>query len=255
MTPEKVNSYLPILSVVKAFLNERNEKSLTNIERYLQMAIEGWSDMSIFEMNAVNVAYLDVVDNVAQLPSDFITHTKIGVRICGKMWTLTQNNDILIPRPETICPNDIETVCCTPDYDYTNLGSYFFFPHYRYGTYIDTLYGISGGFNTAYYRIDMENRLIYFNGCVPNDEVILEYKSSGVTSGSIIIPRQAIPALKAYLHWKTILYDPRVADNMKMNLERLYNFALTKLHALECSFTLNEFLDAMYSSYSQSPKR
>lgn len=240
------------MQVVKSFLNERGEKSLANIERYLQMAIEGYSDMSIFEMNSVEVAYLKVNKdtNTALLPPDFITMTKIGVNIHGTMWTLTLNSDIIMPRPETICPEPIENVQNTE----VN-GGYFFAPHYRHGRYVETLYGLGGGFNVAYYRIDMNTRTIYFDGRVPNEEVILEYKSSGVKAGGAMIPRQAVPALKAYLHWKSLEYDTRIGVNEKIRKEQLYGTELYKLKLLENSFTIDEYLDNSYSTMSQAPKR
>ena len=249
---EKVNSWLSLLQVVRSFMNERKEKSLAGIEGYLQMAIEGYSDMQIFEMNSIEVAYLDVNKdtNTALLPPDFITMTKIGVEIRGKMWTLTLNNDLLLPPPETICSEPIERI------EYVDpIGAYNFAPHYRNGRYIDTMYGLGGGFNVAYYRIDMNTRTIYFDGKVPNDQIILEYKSSGVKAGGAMIPRQAVPALKAYLHWKSIEYDTRIPMNEKMRKEQLYGIELKKLSLLECSFTIDEYLDNSYASYSQGPKR
>jgi len=250
---ERITSYLSLLQVVKSFMSERGEKSLTNIEKYVQMAIEGYSDMQLFEVNTIDVAYLAVNPdtNTAELPVDFVTMTKIGVEIAGRMWTLTVNNDLILPRPETICPVAIEAVTESVVVD----GGYFFAPHYRYGRYTNTLYGVGGGFNIAYYRIDMNRRVIYFHGNVPNDEVILEYKSSGVKAGGAIVPRQAVPALKAYLHWKTAEYDFRVPMNEKQRKENLYDKELYKLKTIECSFNVSEYLDNLYSTMSQAPKR
>lgn len=249
-----VNSWLSLMQVTKAFMNERGEKSLANIERYLQMAIEGYSDIQIFEMNTIDVAYLKVNKdtNTALLPPDFITMTKIGVNIRGRMWTLTLNNDIILPKPETICSEPITSVV---DNDTTIDGGYLFAPHFRSGRYIETLYGMGGGFNVAYYRIDMNTRTIHFDGNVPNDEIILEYKSSGVKAGGAMIPRQAVPALKAYLHWKSLEYDTRINMNEKVRKEQLYGTELYKLKLLECSFTIDEYLDNSYSTMSQAPKR
>jgi len=249
----KVNSYQTTLQVVKSFMNERNEKALTNIERYLQIAIEGYSQMQLFTMNTINVEYLKVDPNTnsALLPPDFITMTKIGVNIRGKLWTLTLNNDIVIPKVGSICDEPIERVSS----DTTISGGYFFAPHYRNGTFVETLYGLGGGFNVAYYRIDMENRVIYFDGRVPNNEVILEYKGSGVKAGGALIPRQAVPALKAYIYWKSIAKDTRLSMSERDMAKREYYEELHELKLLEFSFTMDEYLDAMYSTMSQGPKR
>lgn len=249
----QVTSYLTLIQVVKAFMNERGEKSLTNMEKYIQMAIEGYSDMQLFEINTIDVAYLAVNPDTltAELPTDFVTMTKIGVKVGDRMWTLTMNNDIIIPRPDTICPVPIEDVNESTMIE----GGYFFAPHYRYGRYTNTLYGVGGGFNIAYYRIDMNRRVIYFHGNVPNNEVILEYKSSGVKAGGALVPRDAAPALKAYLHWKTAEYDFRIPMNEKMRKEQLYDKELYKLKTIECSFNMTEYLDNQYATMSQAPKR
>lgn len=257
MEAQKIYSYLPIQTVVRSYMNRKGEKALTNFQRYLQIAIEGYSSIGIFEGNVVEVAYLTVNQetNTVQLPVDFITYFKIGVNINGRLWTLTKNDDMVPLRPETICAAPIETVATSTDIDYSLLGGYYFAPHYRYGGYVDTLYGLSGGFNTAYYKVDYKNMVIQFQGYVPNGEIILEYQSSNVSSGSMLIPRQATPAVRSYLDWACILHDPRVPMNEKLNFERLHNIDLYELKLLNCSFSLDEFLDNQYASYSQSIKR
>ena len=250
---ERVTSYISIIDIVKQFMNQRREKSLANFESYVQMAIEIYSDINIFDNNNIQVAYISVNPdtNTAILPVDFISYTKIAFRKCGRLFTLTMNNDIALPPPSSICSEDIEDVCETTSVD----GGYYFAPHYRYGAYIDTLYGVGGGFNRAYYRIDMTNRTIVFNGSVPNDEIVLEYISSGVTSGTILVPRQAVPSVIAGLQWKTIEYSQDYGISDKERKERLYYAERRKLVSLNCSFSLYELMDALYEGYSQSPRR
>lgn len=255
MSETRATSFLTLHQIVRSYMSAAGIKSLTDYVRFLNFAIEGYSDLSIFNVDTVDVAYLAVNPdtNTAVLPVDFISMTKLGVNIAGRMWTLTVNNDILIPRPETICQNPIETV--TADTDITALGGFWFCGHWRNGNYIDTLYGVSGGFNEAYYRIDKTRGVIYFDGRVRNDEVILEYKSSGVKSGGAAVPREARPALVAYIAWKHIQYDNRYSMADKQMRENAYNIESHKLTLLGCSFNIDEFLDTMYSTYSQSVKR
>lgn len=185
------------------------------------------------------------------LPPDFITYTKIGFRKNGRIYTLTLNNDIALPPPDSICSIGLNEVTD----DTTIVGGYYFSPHYRYGAYLDTLYSVGGGFNCAYYRVDMENRVIIFDGEIPNDEIILEYKSSGVKAGGALIPRQAVPTLKAYLHWKTIEYSNSYGNGDKDRKEKQYYSERRKLAFLENSFSGYELMDVLWSTYSQSPKR
>lgn len=254
MPQTEITNYLTISQVVKDFMSERNEQGIVNYERYLQMCINGFSDIAIFNLNSVNVAYLSVDPDtkIARLPMDFIKMSKIGINICNRFWTFTLNNDLVTPRPETICAEPIETCDSCAD---TITGGYFFAPHWYNGVYVSALYGLSGGFNTAYYKIDEPNWRILFSGYIPNDEVILEYISSGVTAGGSPIPRKAAPALKAYLHWKSTLYDNRISQGDKRYYEELYNKELYSLSRLENTFTISEFLDSFYSTTSQTVKR
>jgi hypothetical protein len=43
--------------------------------------------------------------------------------------------------------------------------------------------------------------------------------------------------------------------NEKVRKEQLYGTELYKLKLLECSFTIDEYLDNSYSTMSQAPKR
>jgi len=251
---ERITSYLTLNQVVKSFMNEKNEQGLVNFERYLQMAIEGYSDIQIFNINSVEVAYLSVDPDtkIAKLPADYIAMSKIAVNVCGQLVTLTVNNDITPLRPETICSAPIED--CTDCLSQINSG-YYFSPFWYQGQYITTLYSVGGGFNFCYYKIDVANGRILFNGNVPHDEVILEYISSGVTAGGTPIPRQAAQSLKAYLHWRSCEYDNRVPMNEKVRKEQLYNIELNALRRLEYSFTMSEFLDTFWSCTGQGIKR
>lgn len=254
MGEDKVTSFLTIQQVVKSFLNERGEKSLTNYEKYINLACEGFSELSIYNLNSINVEYITVNSetNVAILPVDFISMVKIGVNVNGRMWTLTVNNDILMPRPETICQNPIVT---PTEVDLNALGGYWFAPHWYNGGWVDTLYGVGGGINSAYYRIDEKNGIILFSGQVYNNEIVLEYISSGVKAGGSAIPRSARPALKAYLHWKAIYYDTRYSRGDRDTAKRDYEEAAHALSMLTYSFTKDEFLDTVRGNYSQAPKR
>lgn len=254
MEEERITSYVTLNTVVKSFMNEKNEQSIVNYERYLQMAIEGFSDIRIFNLNSVEVAFLavDPDTKIARLPSDFITMSKIGVKINNRYWTLTMNNDIVPIRPESICATPIESVEST---DTTNYGGYYYAPFWRNGYLQTAFYSVGGGFNMAYYKIDEPNSRIIFNGNVPTDEVIMEYVSSGVMAGGSPIPRKAVPAIKAYLHWKTNLYDRNLSLGERQYMEQLYNVELNALRRLENSFTMDQFLDSFYSTTSQSVKR
>lgn len=255
MTTERITNFTDIDNVIKAFMSRRGEKSLTNFEKYRNIAIQGFSDLNLFNLNSIQVAYIpvDTDTKIARLPSDFLMLSKIGVNICGVVWTLTMNPNITMPRPETICSFPIED--CENCTDIANLGGYPFVPFWSNGVYISTLYGVSGGFNECYYKIDETNQRILLQGNIRNNEIILEYVSNGITSGLVPIPRIAQPALMAYLEWVTIEYDMRIPMQEKVRKENLYDKELVALNRVSMGFTCEEFLDVWYSTLNQGVKR
>jgi hypothetical protein len=250
--------------VVMSFLNRKGDYSLKNYKRYLQIAIEGYSEMCMWHIdNGLEVVYLKVSDAMtANLPADYITYTKIGVPENGKIRILTKNNNILLPR----LAEDGEESFGNTDAETEGLRNLIYFSgHFRNGRFVGGLYGLPGGIDNAYYRIDMERRQILFSGNIPKSYVVLEYISSGVkTDGSTLIPREAIPALRAYLDWQDAehgIKSPSTVGEARMisyNIQHkkaLYEEEVEALRSFQHAFTAEEYKRTIYSSMMQTPKR
>lgn len=251
---QNINNYTTLAQIVKSYMNEKGEKALTNFERYLQLAIEGYIDMNVFEIGGVDVAYLDVDTDTrtVPLPTDFITETKVGLNFNGRVYTLTQNTNITIPQPEEICAIEEEAAALSNSTSITDSG--FYWTYWYGGWYTNAFYGMGGGRNFAYYKIDLTNRVIIFEGNLLGKKVVLEYKSTGVKAGSVV-PIQARNALKAYIHYASIRNDFRFNAGQIAQAEDRYNKELYSLQRITTSFTLTELLDVFYSTTSQSIKR
>ena len=175
----------------------------------------------------------------------------------GKLRVITRNDNILLPRS-------------WDDGDESAIGNYYgaavgadnlsngvyFMPHYHGTSYVGGLYGMPGGVDDCYYRIDMENRQIVFSGATPRSEVVMEYISSGVrTDGSSLVPREAVPALRTYVLLAMVENDQRVAFNEKERRKREHEEAVAALRFFQNSFTAAEYRQMVLQSYSQAPKR
>ena len=250
----KIDSYLTLDQVVASYMNERHEKTLTRYESYLQMAIEGFSDINMFEMNTIDTTILDVdpLTKVAKLPTDYIAMRRIGILIHGKLWTLTENPDIILPMVTELCGEEIVT---DPNANATDFTNSFGFPYLWGGLYVSAFYAQGGGRNIAYYRIDLNNRTVIFNGNLLDKPVYLEYKSSGIKGATSFVPRQALNALKAYIHYANTRHDFRYGLGERQEAERRYNIELYSLKRLENGFTFDQYLDNFYSTTGQSIKR
>jgi hypothetical protein len=160
------------------------------------------------------------------------------------------------------CGNPINDNLDTCESNETTLTSipysgYYYIPHYRNGQFVAELYGGRGNQNEAgYYRIDLARRKIVFNSEISLTEVILEYKSSGVSGdGQTVVPREYIQTLVTYIHWQLKEYKDKVAQSEKARLRQRYIDEFDMVRRLTLGFTVEEYLDFTRSSYRQTPKR
>ena len=190
--------------VVANVQNRLQDYSDKKVIRWTQIAIDGYKLLNINYQQTVKVAYLEMNQaNIVALPIDFVEYSKIGINACGNIWTLSVNNNMILPRVEK-CGYTIREVCRCE----TNDGVAFdppqegveFVGHWWNGLYNNHLFGAGGGFNIGYYRIDKEYNRIVFNPEMPKLPIILEYVSNGLNySGDTIIPELAVDYLVRYV--------------------------------------------------------
>ena len=184
--------------VVNNALMDMNDFSMENYKRFIQWAVRGFTDLNLHILDSVKVAYLPLSSaKTAALPSDFIDYMKIGMEINGEVWTFTLNPNMNFPRKVDECGEVQPTN--TQNIDDKVVGTrsiipnfgYYFAMHFRNGQYVGEMYGLGGGYNNAYFRIDEQRNQIVFDSEIPADEIILEYKSTGISqNGGSIIPRK-----------------------------------------------------------------
>jgi hypothetical protein len=168
--------------------------------QWTQAAIYAYKLLHINYSQEVKVAYLEMNDaNIIPFPNDYVAYTKIAVNACGNLWTLSVNNDMVLPRAEK-CGRTIREVCrCESDdgvsFDPPEEGIEFA-GHWYNGLYNTHLFAAGGGFNKGYYRIDKEKRQFVFDAEMPKLQIILEYTTDGINyTGETIIPELAVDYL------------------------------------------------------------
>lgn len=217
---------------------------MAKIEDYAwfeQIALEWLSEdaRGVTQLPSLKVKHLQVnPSKQVQLPSDCLRYTKIAVDYGGKLWTLSLCDDITIPpyvnwaNPTNPEPTDI------------SYGVYFL-PHWYMGTYYGALFGLGGGFNQAYYRIDQATNTLYFLDNWTGREIVIEYLSDGsdITADSLV-PKYWIPCLRNYLIWKAAMYRPKEYP-MTGNFELEYQSSMIEA-SIGSGPTLDEMMDAYY---------
>lgn len=253
----KTPGLVTIRYIVMSVLNRIQDYSMKQYLRLCQIAIEGFSEeFALFHIgNSLEVVYLHMsaAKSVA-LPADFIDYTKIGVPINGKLQVLTKHDNLLLPRIFDDTGEEVGNMDAGDEEGISN--AIFFSDHFRNGQFIGGLYGLPGGIDQAYYRVDMENRQIVFSGSTPRSEIVLEYISTGLKpDGSSLIPREVVAPLRAYVLWQMVENDTRIAYNEKERRKREFTELTEAMRSFKNAFTKDEYLRMIWGQSQQSVKR
>lgn len=227
-------------NVVTSYLNSRGDYSKENYMRYLQIVIEGYTDLNIYHSLSLRSITKRVNDaNMIALESDFIDWAKIGIIIGGILHPLGVNNSIQLPKDDiTVYNPSVPEHLAGLDYSH----------------YLD--YSSTGGNRYAEFKVFPEKRKIQFRGSVKNYDILIEYISSGVSmEGDTLIPIQMIPVLRTYLKWQLLEYDDGASLNSKIRAEQQHGNELIKVVNAQNALGAEEFIDIIRSGYKQTVKR
>ena len=224
------------LAQVRNMLQLDNSKDMF----LLQLIYDCISEINMFhiDLTGPKAVYLDIdSNNTAKLPTDFIDYFRIGRIVNNRISDLTINNNIPLPLATQcgLVTNPTKRVTST-------------LPIFQD-------FGVGAGYDIMYYRIDKANGLIIVQGTIPGNQIYLEYISDGVVmSDEQSIPKEAVPAIKAYCAWKSIEYDPRIPLNDKDRKGNLYAAELRRLGSLRMP-TMEEMTMAIIEGFKPTIKR
>jgi len=255
----KTAGLVTIRYIVASTLNRLQDFSFKSYKRMVQICIEGFSEeMAIFHIgNTIEIIYLHMSEaKTVSLPADYLDYRKIGYPSGGKLKVISRHDGILLPRVFDDTGDAIGNYYGAA-IGTTNLSDVIFFSdHYRNGQFIGGMYGLPGGIDDCYFRVDMENRQIVFSGSTPRSEIVMEYVGTGLKpAGGSLIPRECIAPLRNYILWQMVENDSRIAYNEKERRKREYEESVEALRSFQNSFTKDEYLRMVYGSYYQSAKR
>jgi len=254
----RIPAVVSLQHIVANFLNERNDYSMAEYKRLLQMAVMGFSNLNMTTLRSYDVAYVDI-DSKGQgrMPDDFVDYTKVGVNLGGKLFVISFNKEVIINRQTE--SGDILNEAYNAD-DNVPDNTFLFMPHTRNGLTESNLYGYSYGSGMSsfipMFNIDYENKIIQLSSTVSAPQLIVEYISTGVSlSGNTFIPRYCETAMVEYLHWRTRKNDYKASRGAVIDAKQDYLEAVAELQLLEEVPTYQEIMDVLYSTSSQTPRR
>lgn len=251
---EDTKGYVNLDYCVALILADTEDFSGTKYQKYLQWAILCFTDLNLFIMPRIKVAYLTPNDALqVDLPDDFMNYTAIGRRFNNKITTMSLNKGLITEHKKDDCGNPVLDAKDNTNTSDCSTNRYLFIPHYRNGQYVGEQYGAVGVNELGYYNIDLKNRKIQVD---TKGEIILEYVSSGIEcDGSAVVPRQCVQAIRHYIHWNIAEWNKNINLGEKERKRALYYNEYEQLKHFEHSFTMSEYLDMRYETTHGIPKR
>lgn len=236
--------------VVAEMLNELEDYSTIQKQRLIGLVISALRDIRLYHKSSTQVAYLTINEaGIIPYPHDYVDYINIGIPINGQLWDLTQDKKMLLDRA-TKCGTDSRVM---NEYFAVDQPVRFWSPIWQGNKFVPTYYGIGGGYNTAYYKLDDEARQIQFDGRIPHGEVVLVYKSTGV-SVNTVIPFEMIKPLKQIAHYNRVKFNMVIPMNHKQLLKKDMEESIMELRAFVQKFTISEYLDVLFRYKKQTGK-
>lgn len=215
-----ITPYVPLKQCVAMALDEA-DKSSADFDKAWILAFRGLVDLGYdiaWEPTSVNIPLNG--NKTADLPSDCISWTKIGVwNNSGEISTLKMNRALSIfksanPNRLSQMPADIT------DNFLQNLPSYPFFVNYAWDYGYRNSYLDSGLVQYGECWVDEKNRVIIFDPNFRFDHVVLEYISSPEKNGDYEIQLACQEAVIAFVQWKLKIATEKDYYNRKIEARR-----------------------------------
>lgn len=243
---DDISSVVSLKYVVMQVFDDLEVYSQRKYRHYLNIARNGLVEMNTHVIKDAKTIQLAINQDtgIVEFPDDYMYYTMIGVVRNNKMYPIVRNDKI---------PMYVDDSCG----EETNQ-----FKSAKYktgisGYYTGRMYNATGGHYHIQYRLDHKNRRIHFQGYNPNDQVYMEYITTGISSDGVevMVPRYIVPALKEWIHWKKIEYNPTIAFNEKQRREMSYYHEARKASKVRRPLNLSEIMDAINSGSQTTPKR
>lgn len=239
---ERLKAYTTFKQVVSnVLLDLGKEGDMGEYMRLFNFAVRIWKDLTLFHMQTVCTERLTMTSiNTVELPDDYMMFISLSIPVNGQMWTFTRKDTLIIPATENCGQLELDAA----EGEGVNIGDL----RNYYG------YGLPGGRNEYYYKVDLPNNRIIING-FNRSYVILTYVGTGVKVGEeTIIPKIAEEALIAGVHMLRSRRDRSIPMNEKLHTEEIYDIEVEKLRMVQAP-TIDEIYDVMYETMYQTIKR
>lgn len=198
-------AWITVDSCITDYLDE-SEQPIHKYAKCENLAMRGMDELGLDFFYRVKTVRLPVSSTrTAQLPSDFLNYSKIGVRNgSGQIVPLIFNGNL-----STFNSLGSRSGHTSIGYDYDFTWNVFSNYYDDDCGEISNIYGIPGGapfFGS--FNVDMANNVIVFDLGFHYSDVFMEYLAAPESGGVHYIPIQFREALISYLRWKDVISLP-----------------------------------------------
>jgi len=219
----ETNGLITLQTCVDDVLNKLDSYSDSLIARYLRFAERGLSKLNLFVLDNARTEVLEINTRINQVsvPSDFVRLIRLGVELNGKIYTLTNDEELRVDKDfscETEPSGSSDTIA-TDDFC-------------RSDNYCGWNYQLRGGMSEyGTYRIN--DNVIQFGQEVNLDKVTIEYVGSGLKVADVTyIPEKARETIIAYI-MKERLHSGNSTLGEREEAKQDYYYELAQLQAAQ----------------------
>lgn len=209
--------------------------------------LSGYRKMHLFvdhEMD-VKTAVLEY-DNVVQLPCDFVYETKVGILHNGCLAVLTLDKSVKARSlTDTECSNYLNDIW----YGSFSGEGYYFYNAYRGSASLGELYGFGRHVtNNGFYSLNRKDGEIYIGSHVPvGAEIVVEYKSDGVSDGLKLVPIEMKEALEFYAKFRWYADKNITQSQINKNYYEEEYFRIKRLYNFKTALYMTSKINQMFS--------
>lgn len=245
-------------AVIREYLFEVGETTDSKYARFLQYGISTLRDMHLDVSGQKKTVIIDIDPNlsVANLPSDFIRHIRLGVIDGdGVFHPLAEDKNLIGPYITDDC-GDLRPATGNVVGNAGFVSVDWNADNFRNGEFTGRMFGLGGGRNRyGYYKFDLSKGWIVFNTDTALKEVCLEYLGDMQSEAfDYIVNPFIIDAVKSGMYLRSIQRDRNITIGEKQNAERTYTKEKAKAVARYNNSTLDEWYYALRKPFRLAPK-
>ena len=266
-------NYIPLSDVINDFIigMDGNDYAAHAGDAVIRnFALRGLREMGFDLLKVIRSLKLEVSNNTATLPDDYVDWSKIGiVGGDGIVYVLGENKNINMSQKYSkidgntydsdgdglLEREDDKTATSSVSGDTLKSGfDSYIFRNYVYNGDAGRLYGMGGGHYEGEFRINMDQNRIELSSNKSISEVVMEYVADEARSSNPQVHVYAEEALNAYIYYRLIERKAAVPANEKQRARSEYYNERRKANARMKSFTKEEALRTIRKNYKQPPK-